>query len=292
MCEQSKCWRACEISLSLGRFGQSQQISPSCTFQPLQFLNIPLKKSMEVVEGPFVDETSQMSVEMERASDMDSVAQHEDLQRTLHSSRFEKAFSNNYDRTLSLVKALLDAGHWDQVLPRYEKQVLLAATSTERTWRHFLEATVIPSASALASTGASPSQALFSTTSTKKSAAASSAKGQKPITRSKRGTTTPRRRGADVEYVEPLATDSNQESSIASREHVETLHTRLRTLIFDALVDEVLFPHEKHLEQIPLKESTKQGMFLNSFCSPLLCLCNYGIIRLIGTPLRLKIRLG
>jgi hypothetical protein len=213
---------------------------------------------MEGIEGALLDETSQMSVDMERASDFDSVAQTEDLQRTLHGSRLEKALNTGSDHTLTLVRAALESGQWDQVLPRYEKQVLLAATSTNRAWQHFLDASVIPSASALGSTAASTAQAPSSTPMTRRGAAASASKAQKATTRSKRGSSTPRRRGSEPESTEQTTSDSLPDASLPSREHIETLHTRLRTLISDTLIDEVIFPHERHLELLPLADSIKQ----------------------------------
>ena len=194
-----------------------------------------------------------MSVDLERASDFDSVAQ--DELRSLHSSRLDRPHLNG-DSTLPLVRALLESGYWDNVLPRHEKHLFLAATSSARAWHMFLDSCSVPSASALSSTGSSSSQAQATSNSSKRGA---SSKTPKPTTRSKRGTVTPRRRGAEADHSEPNASDSTQDTQLQSREHIETIHTRLRTLISDALIDEVLFANEKHPEQIPLSDSTKQG---------------------------------
>jgi len=194
---------------------------------------------------------------------MDSAAQPDDLQRSLHPSRLEKPSFDSYDRMLALVRSLLESGYWDHVLPGYEKQVLLVATSTPSAWQHFLDSTAIPSSSSLAPNLYSSAQPSSTSISAKKGAAATTAKAQKPATRSRRGTSTPRRRGADVDAAETNVTDSTQDTQHASREHIETLHTRLRTLIFDTLVDEILFPHERHLELIPVSKSVKQGTILN-----------------------------
>ena len=214
---------------------------------------------MEGVEGGLGDETSQMSIDIERASDMDSAAQQDDLQRTLHPSRLEKPAFGSYDRLLELVRSLLESGYWDHILPGYEKQVLLVATSTPGAWQHFLDSTAIPSSAALNASAYPSAQSSSSSSSTRKGAAAVNTKVQKPVTRSRRGTSTPRRRGADTEAADTTATDSTQETQYASREYTETLHTRLRTLIFDTLVDEILFPHERHLELVPVNNAIKQG---------------------------------
>lgn len=211
------------------------------------------------VEGPIGDETSVMSVDMDRASDMESVAHTDEVQRILHDSKTGKTRAKNYDRTMTLVRALLEAGCWDQVLPRYEKQVLLVATSSERNWQHFLEATGTPASQTQSTNISNAAQASPTSSSTKKTAATASSKTQKASSRSKRGTTTPRRRGADVDTSDQPSSDSLQEPPLTSRDHIETLHTRLRTLIFDTLVDEVLFPHERHLDRVPLKDSIKEG---------------------------------
>lgn len=219
---------------------------------------------MDVAEGTLVDETSQMSVDLERASDFDSVAQ--DELRSHHSSRPNRS-SLDGDSTLPLVRALLESGHWDTVLPRHEKHVLLAATSSARAWHMFLDSCSVPSSSALSSTGSSSSTAQTTSNSSKRGGVN---KTPKPATRSKRGTTTPRRRGADADHSEPNASDSAHDTQLSSREHIETLHTRLRTLISDVLVDEVLFPSEKHPEHVPLSEATKQGTChsISSFNAP------------------------
>lgn len=202
-----------------------------------------------------------MSVDMERASDFDSVAQADDLQRAFHSSRLDTSLSGGYDRTLQLVRSLLEAGHWDSILPRHEKQVLLAATHNERSWHHFLDSCGSSSQSAHSSAGSSTAQSHAPPTSGRRSAASAAAKVQKAVSRPKRGTTTPRRRGADTDSGEPAASDSTQDTVSTSKEHIETLHTRLRTMISDVLIDEVLFPHEKHPEQIPLPDIAKQSTF-------------------------------
>lgn len=200
-----------------------------------------------------------MSVDMERASDFDSVAQ--DELRSHHSTRLDRSSSIG-DSTLPLVRALLESGHWDSVLPRHEKHVLLAATSSARAWHMFLDSCTAPLSSAVSSTGSSTS---ISTTPSSSSRRGASHKPPKPTTRSKRGTSTPRRRGADADQSEPNASDSAQDTQSSSREHIETLHTRLRTLISDVLVEEVLFPNEKHPEHIPLSEITKQGTNCHTF---------------------------
>lgn len=211
---------------------------------------------------------------MDRASEVESVLQGDDMSRTHPGSRSGRASGYKYDRTLDLVQYLLDTGHWDQVLPRYEKQVLIAATANEVSWQHFLEATSLPATASMGSSGGAATPSTGTTGYSKRGAAASAAKALKQVSKSRRGTTTPRRRGAEPDPSDASMGEGGQEAHPSSLQYVETLHTRLRTLISDTLVDAVLFPQERYPSRLPLSEATKAGTFSLHLHFVLDCLSN------------------
>lgn len=155
--------------------------------------------------------------------------------------------SSKSDRMYILAKHLLEIGYWNTLLPRHERNLLSTILSNHRSWITFLNMSGSPSSMFH---GQRTSNALASS-----SQSLSTPRRAKPTksARSKR-VTTPRRRGN-----EPEPESSESQHAITSHDLLETLHTRIRTFLFDALVDEVAFPNDKYLQAIPLNDSIAEG---------------------------------
>lgn len=164
-----------------------------------------------------------------------------------------------------IAKEMLESGQWDYFFPKFEKNILKLALKSRKSWDLFLSSpqiTLIQSSEEIIFSSIHSSQSISSlpaTTPNPKKTIPAKSSLQKSGTRSKKGSSTSKKR-TEPEIIETSLNEPKSEQKVYSNDELlETLQTRVITLVYDTIVDQVIYSEEKYPNRMYFDEKLKNG---------------------------------